>query len=105
MTAIVASTQSFVIPMEVFNHILLFRETHPVAKLIKNLHQKCNLCVNCMEIPRLVTTQYKDLECCSTACDMQMRGAWHWFQYHDFEGHQFSRFMRDNMKNTYGDDF
>jgi len=79
--------QDSVLPMEMVNHIMLFRQTHPAAKLIQELKKKCNLCVVCME-----NSRHNDLECCSTSCHRQMNDG-PWFDYPSFEGQQFYRFM------------
>jgi len=75
--------QDSILPMEIVNHDMLFRQTHPAAKLIQELKKKCNLCVVCMKKSR-----HNDLECCSTSCYRQMNDG-PWFDYPSFEGQQF----------------
>lgn len=71
---------------ELYNHILSFRPIHPVAKIIQDLKNKCNLC---MENPR-----YNNCECCSSTCSYQMNDSSGYFDYPEFDGVQFTRFMR-----------
>jgi hypothetical protein len=82
-----------VLPMDVVNLIMLFREAHPVAKLIQDLKKKFNLCVVCMEKPR-----YKTSECCSSICNHQM-GDDPWFNYPTFDGQQFDRYLHEKYAN------
>jgi len=82
-----------VLPMEVVNIIMLFRETHPVAKLIQDLKKKCNLCVVCMKNPR-----YNDEECCSSTCHHQMTHN-PYFDYPTFNGQKFDRYVNEKYEN------
>jgi len=89
VSPVLSSNQTYVLPTELIDKILLFRQTHPVAKLIQDLKTKCNLCVVCMENPRHNGLERWNNECCSSSCHHQMYDG-PWFDYPSFEGQQFT---------------
>ena len=81
------------LPLEIVNHIMLFRQTHPAAKIIQELKEKCNLCVVCMKNPK-----HEDNECCSSICDHQMTHD-PCFDYPTFDGQKFERYVNEKHEN------
>ena len=74
------------LPLDVYNHLISFRPTHPVAKLMNDFKRKFSYCIVCYEQPRC-----GKLECCSSTCHRQYSDA----NYYDygFPGDQFKQFM------------
>ena len=74
------------LPFDIYCHLISFRPTHPVAKLVGDLKRKFSSCVVCNEKPRC-----GKMECCSSTCAYQLADAN--YDYEGFAGDQFERFM------------
>ena len=74
------------LPFEIYNHLITFRPTHPVANLISDFKRKFSNCIVCNEKERC-----GKMECCSSTCYRQLADA-NYYEY-GFAGDQFEQFM------------
>lgn len=74
------------LPFEIYSHLISFRPTHPVAKLVRDFKRKFFSCVVCNEKERC-----GKMECCSSTCARQYADGN--YEYDGFAGDQFGRFM------------
>ena len=81
------SQQSPQLPFEVYSHLLSFRPTHPVAKLVRDFKRKFSYCVVCNEEPR-----FGKMKVCSPTCADA-----NYCEY-SFKGDRFWRFMESDPK-------
>lgn len=82
------TTPVSVLPFEIINHIISFRQVHPVAKLMRDFKEKFTYCIVCLEEKRC-----EGLDCCSSTCMHQLNDALYFNDDPYFKGYCFGKLM------------